>query len=337
MTTLDTATAPDATAEPAAAQNDDGSPFAALDPTARVGTTIADPFSHQVSVTAVTFENTVRGTRLAGLMYRPAGVPDSVDLPALIVQGPMLSIKEQTASLYAQRIAALGYVTLTFDYSHFGESTGTPRQLEDPHAKTSDVSSAVTFLQGLSGIDVRRIGAMGICGSGGYVPVAASQDTRIRTVVSVVPFTAVAALRTIPQLVDLDRFRADREAWEAGTADPTHIVLLPEGENEGAEYYFEQGRGVHERWSNQAVSWSAETWLGYDPEAAVAGLGTRPLLVVTAEKAYTLEQARALHAAAGDAARLHVVARARHFDMYDLDPYFSEVLEQIQEFLRETL
>lgn len=327
----------DAVLDTPAPQNEDGSPFAALDPTARVGTTVADPHSERVTATAVSFDNSVRGTRLAGILYRPAVVPADAELPAVIVQGPMLSIKEQTASLYAQRIASLGYVTLTFDYSYFGESTGEPRQLEDPNAKASDVSSAVTFLQGTAGVQAGRIAAMGICGSGGYVPFAASKDTRISAVVSVVPFTAVEALRAIPQLVDLEQFRLDREAWEAGEAEPTHIVLLPEGENEGAEYYFEEGRGVHERWSNQAVSWSAETWLGYDPNAAVAGFGTRPLLVVTAEKAYTLDQARALHAATSGPARLHVVERARHFDLYDLEPYVSEVLGQIEGFLADTL
>ena len=99
----------DAALDTPAPQNEDGSPFAALDPTARVGTTIADPHSERVSATAVSFDNSVRGTRLAGILYRPAVVPADAELPAVVVQGPMLSIKEQTAGLYAQRIASLGY------------------------------------------------------------------------------------------------------------------------------------------------------------------------------------------------------------------------------------
>ncbi|NTW39257.1 MAG: alpha/beta hydrolase [Cellulomonadaceae bacterium] len=320
-----------------AATTDDGSPFAAIDPDARIGTTIADPGSSLVVATSVSFENVERGTRVAGILHRPADAPVDAALPAVVVQGPMLSIKEQTASLYAQRIAALGYVTLTFDYSYFGESTGQPRQLEDPAAKASDISSAVTFLHGLPGVQSDRIAALGICGSGGYVPWAASKDARISAVVSVVPFTAVEALRGIPQLVDLEQARKDREAWEAGTAEPTYMILLPEGENEGAEYYFEAERGAHDRWSNGAVSWSAETWLGYDPNQAVASFGNRPLMVVTAEKAYTLDQAKALHSAASGPAVLHVVERARHFDMYDLEPYVSETVGQVEGFLAEHL
>lgn len=331
MNATPTATVSDAPA------HEDGSPFAAIDPRARIGTTIAVPNSERVTATAISFDNQERGTRLAGLLYRPVDAPADVALPAVIVQGPMLSIKEQTASLYAQRIAALGYVTLTFDYSFFGESTGEPRQLEDPNAKASDVSAAVTYLSTLDGVQNTRIAAMGICGSGGYVPFAASKDSRISAVASVVPFTAVEALRNIPQLVDLEQAAKDLEAWETTGADPRYMILLPEGENEGAEYYFEADRGAHERWHNGAVTWSAQTWAGYDPDAAVAAFGDRPLLVVTAENAYTLDQARALAAAASGPTTLHTVQRARHFDMYDLEPYVGEVVDQIEAFLAANL
>lgn len=49
----------------------------------------------------------------------------SKNYPAIVVTGFMLSVKEQAQSIYASRLTKLGYVTLVFDGSYFGESEGT--------------------------------------------------------------------------------------------------------------------------------------------------------------------------------------------------------------------
>ncbi len=50
------------------------------------------------------------GTRLIGNLYCPKGV--SGDLPAIAVCGPFGAVKEQASGLYAQTLAANGFVTL---------------------------------------------------------------------------------------------------------------------------------------------------------------------------------------------------------------------------------
>ena len=75
----------------------------------------------------VVFMNKKLNTRLAGLLYLPAKFNLSLNYPAIVVTGPMLSVKEQAQSVYAKRLTEEGFVTLVFDGTYFGESEGKPR------------------------------------------------------------------------------------------------------------------------------------------------------------------------------------------------------------------
>ena len=72
----------------------------------------------------VIFVNKQLNTRLAGLLRLPAGFNLSNNYPAVVVTGPMLSVKEQAQSVYAERLTMAGFVTLVFDGTYFGESEG---------------------------------------------------------------------------------------------------------------------------------------------------------------------------------------------------------------------
>ena len=146
----------------------------------------------------VVFVNKQLGTRMAGLLRLPAGFNLSQNYPAVVVTGPMLSVKEQAQSVYAERLTAAGFVTLVFDGTYFGESEGEPRQQELPDVKESDIEGAVDFLVSLPYVDNDRIG--------GFRPE--------------------------------DEVKAAKEAYEQGKGGLMHLNFMPRAFDEGAAYYY---------------------------------------------------------------------------------------------------
>ena len=137
------------------------------------------PQSHKVTHRKVTFKNRY-GITLAADLYVPKNARGK--RPAIAVGGPFGAVKEQSSGLYAQTLAERGFVTLAFDASYTGESSGLPRNMASPDINTEDFSAAVDFLGSLDNVNRDEIGILGICGFGGFALNAAISDTRIKAV-----------------------------------------------------------------------------------------------------------------------------------------------------------
>ena len=139
------------------------------------------PQSDKVNHRKVTFE-TQYGLTLAADLYEPKGAQGK--LAAIAVSGPFGAVKEQSSGLYAMRMAERGFVTLAFDPSYTGESSGEPRRTASPDINTEDFMAAVDCLSGQENVDAEKIGIIGICGWGGIALNAAAADTRIKATVA---------------------------------------------------------------------------------------------------------------------------------------------------------
>ena len=90
---------------------------------------------------------------------------------------------------YAERFAAAGFAALAFDYRHFGDSEGEPRQLLSIPRQLDDWRAAVRFVRSLDGVDPDRVVVWGSSFAGGHVARIAAEDARLAGAISQVPFT----------------------------------------------------------------------------------------------------------------------------------------------------
>ena len=122
--------------------------------------------NENVERTAITYQNRY-GITISGDLYTAKDMDAETEYPALVIGPPYGGVKEQGPGVYANELAQRGYVVLTFDPSFNGESGGEPRHVSSPDIFTEDFSAGVDYLGTLDYVDRDRIGALGICGSGG--------------------------------------------------------------------------------------------------------------------------------------------------------------------------
>lgn len=127
---------------------------------------------------------------IAANVYTPANYEPSKKYPAVVIAHPNGGVKEQTAGLYAQKLAEHGYITITADAAYQGGSGGTPRNVDKPANRIEDIHAMADFISQYKGTDTANIGLLGICGGGGYSIKAAQSDKRFKAVATLSMFNS---------------------------------------------------------------------------------------------------------------------------------------------------
>ena len=221
------------------------------------------PLSDKVEHKKVTFE-TQYGLTLAADLYTPKDAEGK--LSAIAISGPFGAVKEQSSGLYAQTLAERGFVTLAFDPSYTGESSGEPRRTASPDVNTEDFMAAVDYLSQLENVDAEKIGIIGICGWGGIALNAAAADPRIKATVASTMYdmTRVAGNGYFDSEDKEESRHAAREAvakqrltdpaaMGGGVVDPVPDDA-PQFVRDYHDYYKTQ-RGYHARSGNSNDGW----------------------------------------------------------------------------------
>lgn len=137
----------------------------------------------------------VRLTSVVANLFKPADFDVNRRYAAIAVTHPFGGVTEQTAGLYALRLAEQGFVTLAYDASYQGESGGELPLMEVPAQRPDDISCAIDFLVRHPQVDAARIGSLGICAGGSYALCNAMTELRLKAVAAVSTFNLGEARR----------------------------------------------------------------------------------------------------------------------------------------------
>ncbi|KHT60000.1 hypothetical protein RJ44_07130 [Alteromonas macleodii] len=289
---------------------------------------------------------------MSGLINFPENFDSTKTYPAIVVSHPGGGVKEQTAGTYAKKLAEKGYIALAYDASYQGESGGEPRQLENPHVRTEDVSAAIDYLTTLDYVDNERIGAMGICAGAGYTANAAINDRRIKAVGTVSMVNIGQMFRN-----GWDNNVKDSEALpylEAGSAsrtsdasgnDTATMPMAPLKEEDApneelrqAWEYYHTDRAAYCTAPGFGTARSLTQLISYDAFFKAEAFLTQPLLTVVGSNAGSkwMSDDLMVRAATSDKT-MHVIEGANHMDLYDGEAEITNAMSALETFFNRTL
>ena len=307
------------------------------------------PQSDKVNHTKITFHNRY-GITLAADLYIPKNTTEK--LPAIAISGPFGAVKEQASDLYAQTLAERGFLTIAFDPSYTGESSGEPRYVASPDINTEDFCAAVDYLSTRNDVDTERIGILGICGWGGIALNAAAIDTRIKATATVTMYdmgrvnakgyfdtvdaNARYELRKQLNAQRTEDYRSGTYALAGGVVDP-----LPDDAPQFIKdyhAYYKTSRGFHKRSLNSNNGWNKTSSLSFInmPLLSYSDEIRSAVLMLHGEKAHSRYFSEdAFKKLKGSNKELQIIPDASHVDLYDN----LEVIpfDKIEQFFREYL
>lgn len=289
------------------------------------------PVSDKVTVESVRFKNRF-GITLAADLYKPKQAEGK--LPAIAVSGPFGAVKEQSSRLYAQTMAERGFLTIAFDPSYTGESSGEPRYVASPDINTEDFSAAVDFLSIREDVDPERIGIIGICGWGGMALNAAAIDTRIKATVTVTMYdmSRVNANGYFDAMDADARYELRKKLNAQRTIDARNgsyalvggvVDPLPEDAPQFVKDYYDYyktKRGYHKRSLNSNNGWNVTSSLSFinTPLLTYSDEIRSAVLMIHGEKAHSRYFSEdAFKKLKGDNKELLIIPGASHVDLYD--------------------
>ena len=305
--------------------------------------------SDKVTRKSVSYNNRF-GIKIAADLYLPKDFNESKKYAAIIIGAPYGGVKEQGPGIYAQNLAERGFVALTFDPSYNGYSGGEPRHLSSPDVFVEDFSAGVDYLGTRSFVDRNQIGAIGLCGSGGFAISAAQVDRRIKAIATVSMYDISRAqskgfndsLTEEGRNKMLDSIAEQRYVDFEGNPPALTDRGAPIGFNDntdsiGREFgeFYSTPRGYHHNSLTQFTMTSSMSWMNFPLLTHIKSISPRPILFIMGEHAHSRYFSEDAYEMAAEPKELYIVQNAGHVDLYDkmnlipfdkLQSFFTEYL-----------
>jgi hypothetical protein len=311
--------------------------------------------SDKVTIQKVTFKNQYN-MKVAGNLFIPKGLKQNSKNPAIIVGHPMGAVKEQSANLYATKMAEQGFITLSLDLSFWGESEGQPRNAVLPDIFAEEFSAAVDFLGTRPFVDRNRIGVIGICGSGSFAISAAKIDPRLKAIATISMYDMGTAIRsglkhsqTVEQRKQIISAAAKQRYVEFTGGETKYVggtvhQLTADTDPIQREFYdfYRTPRGEFTPKSSSPELTTHPTltsgvkFMNFYPFNDIETISPRPMLFITGENAHSREFSEDAYKLAAEPKELYIVPGAGHVDLYDraglipwdkLESFFTKYLK----------
>jgi fermentation-respiration switch protein FrsA (DUF1100 family) len=298
----------------------------------------ADNFyvSSNVTVESINFPNQFQMT-IAGNLFLPNNLDRSINASAIVVGPPFGAVKEQSANLYAIKLAEQGFVTISIDPAYWGASDGEPRNAVLPDMYAESFSAAVDYLTLQPYIDRERIAVLGICGSGSWSITAAKIDTRIKALATVSMYDMGAASRDgmrnaigFQQRQAMIAMGAQQRQIEVDGGEPAYTGGTPQSitvnstaiDREFFDYYrTSRGeytpKGSAPTFTTYPTLSSVTRMTNYWPLNGIDIIQPRPVMFIAGTEAHSREFAEDAYHLAGYPKELVWVEGAGHVDLYD--------------------
>lgn len=309
----------------------------------------------KVNIHSITYD--LEGKKISANIYTPAGYDSKSDkkYAAIVVAHPNGGVKEQVAGLYAQRLAEKGYITIAADAAFQGASGGTPRNVDKPHYRVEDIHGMADVISQYPGIDADRLGALGICGGGGYTLKAAQTDKRLKAVATLSMFNSGIVRRNgfqnsqVATIQDrLAQASAARAQEAAGgevlytpdmldsTFTDEQLAKMPTLYSEGYIYY---GKTHAYPTSTFRYTLSSNLDLFTFDAADNMDLINQPLLMMAGSNADTLYMTRDAFAKANGTKdkKLFLIDGATHIQTYWVPKYVDQAVDELTAFYSKNL
>jgi pimeloyl-ACP methyl ester carboxylesterase len=271
----------------------------------------------------------------AAWLYRPAGAGPH---PVVVMAHGLGATREMRLAAYAERFRAAGYACLVFDYRHFGDSGGEPRQLIDVNSQLEDWRSALAFVRDREDLDRDRIALWGTSFGGGHALAVGARDPAVAAVVAQCPFTdgIASALALDPRssakvtplaVRDLLAARRGRPPVYVDVVGPPGsraLMTAPDAEP-GVEALVEGVAG----YENRACARIGLQVLGYRPGRRAARIAAPVLLCVCERDSVAPARAALRHARRIPRAEVRLYPEG-HFDVYFGAPFERAVADQLE-------
>ena len=308
--------------------------------------------SGQVNIHPVNY--TLHGLKIAANVYTPVNYDPAKKYPAIVIAHPNGGVKEQVAGLYAQKLAELGYITITADAAYQGASAGEPRHTDKPANRIEDIHGMADYITHYAGVDQTRLGVLGICGGGGYTLKAAQTDKRFKSVATISMFDSGLAYRNGYMNSQLDSIQqrlqeaTDARAQEVaggaityandmtGLTDEQASHIPVDLYRQGYEYYVKTH--AHPNSTPKITKSSLLDLMNFDA-ASNMDLLQQPLLMIAGSKADSLYMTeRAYQAASTNTNKeLFKVDGATHIETYYAPKYVNAIVSKLKQFYGKTL